>query len=326
MDDNISGFFGPVAGYGQPDPGTFTLFHTSAEGFFDLYRGERAGRFRAYKCLKPQWRDSLLHVTMLRKEFEIGYSLSHPNICATLAYMDLPELGPSIEMEWVDGVTLEAFLRQGRPDPGVFRKLASELCDALTYLHHRQILHRDLKPANIMVTHDGNDLKLIDFGLADRSDSSLLKAPAGTRRFVAPEVLEGHSGDVRSEIYSLGRVLEDMGGRPRRVIRKCLQMDPEKRYRSVQKVKEALLSGPRFPWWAVVLAVLALAASAFLLWPRHLPEAPVTVPSRDTVFIQSAPATEATQSRPKKSSPPKQEKEDLDQIFQQATDLFEKAL
>jgi len=326
MDDNISGFFGPVTGYGQPDLGTFTLFHASAEGFFDLYRGERAGRFHAYKCLKPQWRDSLLHETMLRKEFEIGYSLSHPNICATLAYMVLPELGPCIEMEWVDGVTLEAFLRQGRPDSGVFRKLASELCEALSYLHNRQVLHRDLKPTNIMVTHDGNNLKLIDFGLADRSDSCLLKAPAGTRRFVAPEILEGHSGDVRSEIYSLGRVLEDMGGGPRRVIRKCLQKEPEKRYRSVQDVKAALLARPRFPWWAFVLACLVLAASAFLFWPHPLPEVPVSAPSRDTVFIQSAPAGEAPHPQPKKSSPPKQEEEDLDRIFRQATDLFEKAL
>jgi hypothetical protein len=326
MDDNISGFFGPVAGYAQPDPGTFTLIHTSKEGFFSLYRGERAGRFRAYKCLKPKWRSSLLHETMLKKEFETGYPLSHPNICETCAFLDLPELGPCIEMEWVDGITLEDFLRKGRPDAKTFRKLAAQLCDALTYLHNRQILHRDLKPSNVMVTHDGNNLKLIDFGLADRSDSSVLKAPAGTRRFVAPEVLEGHPGDVRSDIYSLGRLLEEMGGIPRRVVRKCLQTNPERRYRSVAEVREALLPGRSFPWWGIAAAVLLIGLLIFLLWPHPAPETPAPIPSRDTVFIQTAPVVETPLPQTKQSSPQKREEEDPDRIFRAATELLEKAL
>lgn len=330
MDDNNSGFFGPVSGYGQPDIGTFTLLSASEDGFFELYRGERAGRFRVYKCLRPQWRDSLLHETMLRKEFETGYSLRHANVCETYAYTVFPELGPCIEMEWIDGMTLEEHLKKGRPDERTFQQWAGELCEALEYIHHHQIVHRDLKPSNIMVTHDGMHLKLIDFGLADSVDSVVLKVPAGTRRFVAPEVLEGHPGDVRSDLFSLGCVLGEMTGRHRHVIAKCLRRDPSERYRSAREVREALRSGRGVLWLLVILPVI-LTVVALLVFFHPVPSAPepVSVPApasvRDTVFIQ-APPVKMPSERIEKSSPPKREEEDLERIFQQATDLFEKTL
>lgn len=330
MDDNNSGFFGPVSGYGQPDIGTFTLLSASEDGFFELYRGERAGRFRVYKCLRPQWRDSLLHETMLRKEFETGYSLRHANVCETYAYTVFPELGPCIEMEWIDGMTLEEHLKKGRPDERTFQQWAGELCEALEYIHSHQIVHRDLKPSNIMVTHDGMHIKLIDFSLADRADSAVLKVPAGTRRFVAPEVLEGHPGDVRSDLFSLGCVLGEMTGRHRPVIAKCLRRDPSERYRSAREVREALRSGRGVLWLLVILPVI-LTVVALLVFFHPVPSAPepVSVPApasvRDTVFIQTPPV-KAPSEHIKKSSPPKREEEDLERIFQQATDLFEKTL
>jgi len=330
MDDNNSGFFGPFSGYGQPEIGTFTLLSASEDGFFALYRGERAGRFRVYKCLKPQWRGNLLHETMLRKEFETGYSLRHANICETFAFTDLPGLGPCIEMEWIDGMTLEEHLKKGRPDERTFQQWAGELCEALEYIHHHQIVHRDLKPSNIMVTHDGMHIKLIDFSLADRADSAVLKVPAGTRRFVAPEVLEGYAGDPRSDLYSLGCVLREMTGRHRPVIAKCLQRDPSERYRSAREVLEALRSGRGVLWLLVILPVI-LTVVALLVFFHPVPSAPepVSVPTpasvRDTVFIQ-APPVKTPSERIEKSSPPKREEEDLERIFQQATDLFEKTL
>ena len=172
MEDNISGFFEPVSDFGQPKPDTFTLHHSSEEGFCLLYRGERAGRFRAFKCLKPQWRDNPLQVAMLRKEFELGYPLRHNNICETYAFLEIDGLGPCIEMEWVDGVSLAEYLQRAPLSEKTFRKLAGELCDALSYLHGHQTVHRDLKPENILVTHGDPAIKLIDFGLSDSSASA----------------------------------------------------------------------------------------------------------------------------------------------------------
>lgn len=329
MDDNISGFFGPVSDYGQPDRETFTLIHSSEEGFFELYRGERAGRFRVYKCLKPQWRGNLLQETMLRKEFETGYSLTHPNICQVYSYMEIASLGSCIEMEWVDGDPLDVYLRGGLPDERTFQKLAGELCDAVGYLHNRQVLHRDLKPSNILVTHEGSSIKLVDFGLADTAAFSVLKAPAGTRRWVAPEVLDGNDADARSDIYSLGAVLREMTSRHRSAIRRCLRKDPARRYGSAAAVKEALSPKRALPWLIVGLSALLLLLSWLLFQARPLsapvPEPPVPTLPADTVFVP-VPVQEQTSPAAPKPSPKGKKKDDPDRIFREATELFEDLL
>lgn len=57
-----------------------------------------------------------------------------------------------------------------------------QTCAALDYIHRRQIIHRDLKPENIMLTGNGGNVKLIDFGYSDTDSYAVLKQPAGTRR------------------------------------------------------------------------------------------------------------------------------------------------
>ena len=340
MDEDISGFLSSVTPYGGADLSTFSLIHTSEEGFYALYRGERAGQFRVYKCLKPQWRGQELQEAMLRKEFEIGYPLRHPGIRETYQYTAIDGLGNCIEMEWVDGVPLSEFLKQGAPDERLFLKLAWELCDALSYLHSRQTVHRDIKPSNFMVTHDGQCIKLIDFGLADSSSHALLKAPAGTRRYIAPEVLGGAAADVRSDIWSLGVVLAEMApGRHSRVIRKCTCKDPGRRWRSVQEVRVALMRRSR---WPVLAAVAGIAAAVAILLTWNSPRVPTAVPgAADSLPAAGAAAdTAATVDsdagvRPQEAAPQPgrrakarkaQEDDELDRIVRQATDLFEDAL
>lgn len=327
MHDDISGFVGPVSDYGAPDPSSWPLIHSSEEGFYELYRGERAGRFQAYKCLKPQWRGQPLQEAMLKKEFELGYPLRHPNIRETYQYTYIEGLGNCIEMEWVDGVPLSEYLKQGRPDERSFRKLASELCDALTYLHSRQTLHRDLKPSNIMVTHDGGNVKLIDFGLSDSSSSAILKAPAGTRRFMAPEVAAGGAADVRSDIWSLGAVLGEMTSRHKRVISKCTRVQPSRRFRSAAEVKEALLARPLWPWLVLTAAAIAAIAALWLHRPSEEPPVQPKAPVIDTVrvLIQTPPETgKPVQAKPR--SKPSEKEKALDNIFEQASELFEDKL
>ncbi|MBR2135063.1 MAG: hypothetical protein IJ855_02420, partial [Bacteroidales bacterium] len=72
------------------------LIHSSGTGCCELYRIDRQGRFRVLKCLKPNYRGNDLYERLLRKEFEIGYSLDHPNICEYYAFINIPELGNCI--------------------------------------------------------------------------------------------------------------------------------------------------------------------------------------------------------------------------------------
>ena len=121
-----------------------------------------------------------------------------------------------------------------------------------------------------------------------------------------------------------------MTGRHRPVIAKCLRRDPSERYRSAREVRESLRR--RTGVWLILASLLViLAIAALFLFFRPVPSAPapVSVPApasvRDTVFIQTPPV-KAPPEHIEKSSPPKREEEDLERIFQQATDLFEKTL
>lgn len=330
MNEDVSGFLEPVTAYGEADLSTFTLIHSSEEGIYALYRGERAGLFRVYKCLKPQWCGCQLQEEMLKKEFALSYPLRHPNIRETFQYTRIEGLGNCIEMEWVDGVPLNEFLKRGRPDEKTFRRMASELCDAISYLHNRQTIHRDIKPSNILVTHDGCNIKLIDFSLADNSSSSILKAPAGTRNYIAPEVLQGRPGDIRSDIWSLGKVLGEMTSRHKAAIAKCTKARPENRYATVQQVKEALFTP--FPWYIpAALILVGIALAMFLLRPPGNQEAVPVITATPAVPVQrpdSLQQRDTVVQPPAKTEQKKRAKEikkadEPDDLFRQATELFD---
>ncbi len=264
-DDSLtSGFVeSPSSGEGAA-PADLREIYSSASGFNRLFRCQRYGKWHVLKVLKPEYLGVSFYEQALRKEFSIGYQLDHPNICHTLGWESLGALGHCILMEYVDGVTLEEFIRQGKLTLPLAVKFISEICSALGYLHSKQIIHRDLKPCNILITHNGNNVKLIDFGLSDRDDYSFLKLPAGTRYYLAPEVLQpGVTPDLRADIYSLGVMIGEMAVRLKSkrlaaVSRKCTQRRRERRYASASEVVEALSSSRvKRPYAAVAVVLLA---------------------------------------------------------------------
>lgn len=332
------------------------LLHRSLKGFAEIWRVQKFGQFVVLKALQEEYRGDPVYEVLLKKEFEIGYSLNHPSICRTWHFRAHPLLGNCIEMEWVDGVTLDERFHGQKPDEALFMKIANELCDAVGYLHSHQIIHRDIKPSNILITHNGNNLKLIDFGLADSDDSAILKMQAGTEAYLAPEVISGGKADMRTDIWAVGKVLSELyrhsggghlsagllSGRHSGALRKAYSMAPEDRYQQITEFKDALNRRSLRPW-AIALIVLVTAAAvvtATLMERQTAAESEAVVNEPEAVMVKPEVGTaepEAVAAEPdtimvqKKASAPKSpktmapaaSKDDIDALFREATGLFE---
>lgn len=155
--------------------------------------------------------------------------------------------------EYVDGQTLADILRE---QTTVAEPLAAwyvtQLCEALSAIHKAGLIHRDIKPGNVMVTPD-DKLYLIDFDIArshkvnQASDTELL----GTQGYAAPEQFGFRQTDVRTDIYAVGVLLNQLltGEMPQKrlpkgsiakIILRCTDIDPRRRYRSANALKRTL--------------------------------------------------------------------------------------
>ena len=146
-----------------------------------------------------------------------------------------------------------------------FGQVVRELCAVLEFLHGKGIIHRDIKPSNILL-RSGGHVCLIDFDAARmpregaEQDTRLL----GTRGFAPPEQYGFAQTDERADIYALGVTLEQLLGdgihrsRYQKVIRKCRNLDPDKRYQSVRQVRLALFPAQRKSLRAAAALVAAL--------------------------------------------------------------------
>ena len=251
-------------------------------------RDTRLSRSVAIKICKEEFIDRF------EQEARSIAVISHPNVCT------LYDVGPNyLVMELVEGETLAARLKRGKLTPAETIRYGAQIAEGLAVAHAQGIVHRDLKPGNVMLTKSG--VKVLDFGLAKSGiDPSVTAAGAvmGTPAYLAPERLEGKEADPRSDIFALGLVLMEMLAGKRssapedlppaldRIIKRCLEPDPEERWQSARDLKWELesaasaLAAPaprsRKLLLAGVLsaAVLLLALPSALLYIRSKPALP----------------------------------------------------
>lgn len=155
--------------------------------------------------------------------------------------------------EYIEGKTLEEMLQEKEKMPEPLAALyITQLCEALEKLHKAGLVHRDIKPSNIIITPDGR-LYMIDFDIARihktgrDADTEIL----GTQGYAAPEQFGFHQTDAQADIYSAGVLLNKLltGKLPHEclakgsiayVVKRCLQMDTARRYRSAKALGKAL--------------------------------------------------------------------------------------
>jgi len=194
-----------------------------------VYRAEDTalGRTVALKFLSPQIALDPKRVQRFRDEARTASSLNHPNIC-TIYEVGEDDGELFIAMEFVEGRPLAEFLREKGMAVETVLRYGRQICAALEHAHEHGIVHRDLKPVNVVVTANG-DAKILDFGLAKRTDPQELQRKTtegaatessvgltGTLPYMSPEQLEGKETSACSDIWSLGVMLYEMacGTRP----------------------------------------------------------------------------------------------------------------
>ena len=312
--DWSSGFFESPSD-ALSEPSSLELIHESKDGYSLLLKSSSGGRFRLYKTLKPEFRDKPVYRDLLRKEFSIGIQLEHPNIRRYIDFRSIEGLGEAIEMEWIDGTPLDESDIQDRASAV---RIIDGLCDALEYVHRKQIIHRDIKPSNILVTHNGLNVKLIDFGFSDADWCSLLKVPAGTQRYASPELKTGGEIDCRTDIYSLGTVIKEILPWNYGVARKCMRANPDSRFSSALSVKSALHRRRALSAAAIVagpLILISIAAATFISPSRDMTGSEDTLPE----FDQAAPSTSDVHAATK---PADTGAVDIEDVFNEATKMI----
>jgi serine/threonine protein kinase/Tfp pilus assembly protein PilF len=230
----------------------------------------------ALKLLKPEISTDAQAIERFSNELRLSRKISHRHVCRMF---DLGEVDGThyITMEYVPGEDLKSILRMMGPlSAGKVVLVARQVCQGLAEAHRLGVVHRDLKPQNIMVDREGN-VRIMDFGIARSLKVKGMTGAGmvvGTPEYMSPEQVEGKEVDNRSDIYSLGIILyEMMTGRvpfegetflsiavkqkteaprnPRevnpqipedlnRLVLRCLQKSPEKRYQRVEDIQADL--------------------------------------------------------------------------------------
>ena len=162
MDLSDSGFISPTAF--SADWQDITLLQQRNRN--SLYIVSRYAKRYVLKGLSVEYQSLTDMQCLQEKEFSLGVSLSHPNIAETYSLEQIEGCGRCIVMEYVDGVTLAEWLTTN-PSLAARQRAMIQLLDALEYIHSLQLVHHDLKSSNILITRNGQNIKLIDFGLSE---------------------------------------------------------------------------------------------------------------------------------------------------------------
>jgi serine/threonine-protein kinase len=241
-----------------------------AMGMVYLGKDPRIGREVAIKtmALSAEFEGAQLKEVKERfyREAETAGRLNHPNIVHIYDIGEDQELA-YIAMDYLRGENLASFIRQDSLLPiKEVLAIAEQVAEALDYAHRKNVVHRDIKPANIIYDRGEAVVKVTDFGVACLTDSSKTKTGTvlGSPSYMSPEQVAGRKVDGRADIFSLGVTLFQLvtGNLPfeadtlgslmykitneehpkpgkfrkgipacvSRIINKCMQKDPDKRY------------------------------------------------------------------------------------------------
>lgn len=230
----------------------------------------------ALKVLKPEIAADTGTIERFKNELKLARKIAHRNVCKMYDLNEYKEI-PYITMEYVRGENLKNLMQtKEKLSINEAIDIAQQICEGLAEAHDLGIVHRDLKPQNIMIDKK-NMVKIMDFGISRSTEAPGVTQTGmivGTPDYISPEQAEGQKVDQRSDLYSVGVILFEMttgrlpfeGGTAlsvvlkhktetpsspsninsdipddlNRVILKCLEKDPEKRFQAAKELLAGL--------------------------------------------------------------------------------------
>lgn len=248
------------------------LEHIGSGGMSEVYRAKchKLNRLVAIKVLKEEFSSDAGFVKKFKMEAQAAAGLSHPNIVSVYDVVDEGSIH-YIVMELIEGITLKSYItKKGRLGSKEAIGIALQVAQGIAAAHDQHIVHRDIKPQNMIISRDGK-VKVADFGIARAVTTQTIGATAvGSVHYISPEQARGGFSDSRTDIYSLGITMYEMvtGTVPfdgdntvsialahleqpitppsrlnpevpvslERIIMKCTQKKPEKRYADVYEL------------------------------------------------------------------------------------------
>ena len=185
------------------------LARIGAGGMGEVYKAERAdGAFEmtvAIKLIRSRKKDL---ARLLEGERQLLARLNHASIARLIDGGMADDERPYLVMEWVDGRTLDEWIRKEAVSAERCMAVFAEVCEAVAFAHRSLVVHGDIKPANLAIGRDGQ-VRLLDFGVAQLLDDDTEdRLPSAlTPGFAAPEQLNGEPVSTASDIFSLGALL-----------------------------------------------------------------------------------------------------------------------
>lgn len=241
-------------------------------GMSDVYKAKchKLNRFVAVKVLKQEFSENENFVSKFQIEAQAAAGLMHPNI------VNVYDVGEEngiyyIVMELVEGITLKKYIeKKSRLSYKEAVSVAIQVSMGIEVAHNNHIIHRDIKPQNIIISKDGK-AKVTDFGIAKAATSNTITSNVmGSVHYTSPEQARGGYSDEKSDIYSLGvtmyemltgrvpfngettvaiaikhiqeempsprTIVEDIPDSVERIVMKCCQKSPERRYQNMREL------------------------------------------------------------------------------------------